>query len=245
MESTWVAGWCWSLGLRQGYSKQRQIGLWMVSPAKGLEIHNFDNDPEWTMGKALGAAEFEKRQKKHWSTFITENDFKEIKALGLNFVRIPIGYWAIIPNEGDPYVQGAYGFLAKALDWAKSHGLMVIIDLHGAPGSQNGFDNSGQRGNIGWNEGDTVAQTYAVLNKIRADHANHPAVAVIEVLNEPLAPALGKDVVEGFSSQAYDNLQGAPVAVMVEDAFDTIDSWTDFGKGKSNLILGMLTQAST
>ncbi len=33
-----------------------------------------------------------------------------------------------------------------------------MIDLHGAPGSQNGFDNSGRRGEVEWytTEGDTT-----------------------------------------------------------------------------------------
>jgi aryl-phospho-beta-D-glucosidase BglC (GH1 family) len=59
-------------------------------------------------------------------------------------VRIPIGYWSIAPIEGEPYVQGAYDVLGQALDWAQTAGLKVLIDLHGAPGSQNGFDNSGR-----------------------------------------------------------------------------------------------------
>ena len=33
--------------------------------------------------------------------------------------------------------------------WAEELELKVILDLHGAPGSQNGFDNSGRMGPIG------------------------------------------------------------------------------------------------
>jgi glucan 1,3-beta-glucosidase len=50
---------------------------------------------------------------------------------GLNHVRIPIGYWSVIPIDGEPYVQGAYDVLGKALDWANDAGLKVMIDLHG------------------------------------------------------------------------------------------------------------------
>lgn len=196
------------------------------------------------MGEALGAAEFEKRQQQHWSTWITEQDLAEIAGLGLNFVRIPIGYWAVAPIEGDPYVQGAYEYLGKALDWAESNGLKVMIDLHGAPGSQNGFDNSGRKGPIDWTQGDTVAQTYTALNIIRDDHASHPAVASIELLNEPLIPVLGKDPVEAFYSQGYSNLQGAPVVVTIQDGFDGVNSWNSFAQGKPNLIIGRLAFAN-
>jgi len=50
---------------------------------------------------------------------------------GLNHVRIPIGYWSVLPRDGDPYVEGAYDKLGEALDWASGAGLKVMIDLHG------------------------------------------------------------------------------------------------------------------
>jgi len=90
---------------------------------------------------------------KHWKTWITEKDFKEIAAAGyvrilhlssdenalfslcphfsLNHVRLPVGYWAL-DNKGDPYIQGQMPYLEKALCWAKKYHLKVIIDLHGS-----------------------------------------------------------------------------------------------------------------
>jgi glucan 1,3-beta-glucosidase len=57
----------------------------------------------------------------------------------LNHVRIPIGYWAYDVGPGEPFFQGQRHYLAKAIGWAKQYGIKVIIDLHGAPGSQNGY----------------------------------------------------------------------------------------------------------
>jgi aryl-phospho-beta-D-glucosidase BglC (GH1 family) len=34
----------------------------------------------------------------------TEKDFAEIAAAGLNFLRIPIGYWAIEVLDGEPFL---------------------------------------------------------------------------------------------------------------------------------------------
>jgi glucan 1,3-beta-glucosidase len=62
-----------------------------------------------------------------------------------------------------------------------------------APGSQNGFDNSGRYGAIDWTQGDTVTQTKNALNQIRDDHASHPAVAAIELLNEPMGTSSSID----------------------------------------------------
>jgi glucan 1,3-beta-glucosidase len=57
----------------------------------------------------------------------------------LNHVRLPIGYWAFDVSEGEPYIQGQLSYLQKAVTWAGNHGLKLIVDLHGAPGSQNGY----------------------------------------------------------------------------------------------------------
>jgi glucan 1,3-beta-glucosidase len=64
--------------------------------------------------------------------------------LRLNHVRIPIGHWAFDVAEGEPYIQGQVPYLQNAVVWARKYGLKVAIDLHGAPGSQNGFDHSGR-----------------------------------------------------------------------------------------------------
>ena len=86
---------------------------------------------EWSYCSALGKDEAYSRLSDHWGSFIKADDFGAIAALGLNHVRIPIGYWSIIPIDGEPFVQGAYEKLGEALDWAADAGLKVMIDLHG------------------------------------------------------------------------------------------------------------------
>jgi glucan 1,3-beta-glucosidase len=86
---------------------------------------------EWTFCSVLGAAEAENRLQAHWSSWITQSDFNAMAAAGLNHVRIPIGYWSVIPNPGEPFVQGAYDYLGQALNWADAVGIKVMIDLHG------------------------------------------------------------------------------------------------------------------
>jgi glucan 1,3-beta-glucosidase len=67
----------------------------------------------------------------HWNTWITQGDFQAIATAGLNHVRIPIGYWAVAPIDGEPYVQGQTDVLDQAINWARAAGLKVWIDLHG------------------------------------------------------------------------------------------------------------------
>ncbi|KAI0766749.1 glycoside hydrolase superfamily [Irpex lacteus] len=81
----------------------------------------------------------------HWESWITEDDFQAIKAAGLNHVRMQIGYWSVPVTSADTnYTLNQYG-------------LHVILDLHGAPGSQNGYDNSGHLTNdIAWAMGGMI-----------------------------------------------------------------------------------------
>ena len=72
---------------------------------------------------------------KHLATWITEADFMEIKEMGFNSVRLPIGYWNIIE---DPYHRYApvdlsvsIGYIDWCFDMAQKYGLTVLLDLHG------------------------------------------------------------------------------------------------------------------
>lgn len=86
---------------------------------------------EYTFSGVLGKAAAQNRLEQHWSSFITEGDFKEIASVGLNHVRIPVGYWALHPGPDDPYVQGQLPYLDKSIQWARNAGLKVMLDLHG------------------------------------------------------------------------------------------------------------------
>ncbi|GAB7363238.1 hypothetical protein MBLNU230_g3520t1 [Neophaeotheca triangularis] len=192
---------------------------------------------EYTYCEVLGKEEARRRLENHWSSFITYDDFGDMKSKGINLARIPIGYWAMAPRGQDPYVQGAYKYLGQALDWANDHGIKVMIDLHGAPGSQNGFDNSGQRADVRWTQDNTVQETLRAITTIRDDHASHPAVVAIELVNEPMGPQVDFNTLQQFYYDGWGELQNSDVAVTFSDGFLGIEKWNDWGRGLSNLLL--------
>lgn len=100
----------------------------------------------------------------------------------MNHVRIPIGHWGVRPYA--PYAFGQLEYLSKAISWARITGLKVWIDLHGAPGSQNGFDNSGWRDHLEWQNGNNVQLTVDVIRELAHRFAKSDVVTAIEVLNE-------------------------------------------------------------
>ncbi|KAL2351066.1 putative Exo-beta-1,3-glucanase [Cryomyces antarcticus] len=179
---------------------------------------------EYTLGQTLGHDAALSVLKPHWDSWATLADFQKIANAGFNLVRIPIGFWAY-NTYGTPYVQGAAPYMDSAISWARQTGLKVMIDLHGAPGSQNGFDNSGQRkASPGWESGATIAQTLDVLSTIAnkyAASAYSDVVVGIELLNEPLASALNVDEMKQFYRDGYGRVRqvGNQVTVVLQDAF--------------------------
>lgn len=163
---------------------------------------------------------------------MTWQDFKKIADSGFNIVRIPIGYWAY-DTFGAPYVQGAAVYMDAAVDWARSVGLKIIIDLHGAPGSQNGYDNSGQRlASPTWQSGDTVKQTLQVLMTISEKYAQtkyQDVIVGIQLLNEPLMDKLNADVLRQFYRDGYGQVRTvSDTPVILHDGFHPPNTWNAF-----------------
>lgn len=193
---------------------------------------------EYTFTQKLGKSAAQNQLQNHWNTWITEADFQEIASFGLNHVRIPIGYWALNPLNGDPYVQGQLPILDKAIGWARKAGLKVMLDLHGAPGSQNGFDNSGKYGGIAWQQGDTTSQTLKAIRNLAERYASQSdVVSSIQLLNEPANWGLNMDKVRQFYRDGWGTVRDSngATAVVMHDAFMDVQSWNGFANSESGL----------
>ena len=130
----------------------------------------------------------------YYSCFFTEEDFRIIKEdLGLNTIRLPFYYLNIL-NEDLTLreEEEAFSYLDWFLEQAANHGLYVILDLHGAPGSQSGYEHSGsatREANL-WNSEENVAATVALWGYI-AKHYTYTRpdlgawIATYDLLNEP------------------------------------------------------------
>jgi glucan 1,3-beta-glucosidase len=112
------------------------LGGWLVGePWITPSLFEKVNCPdEYSIGIKLGHDGAVEYLKPHWDTFFTEADFKRIAGWGVNLVRIPIGYWAF-DADPYPYATGQAYYLDKAVQWARTYNLKVLIDLHGAPGT--------------------------------------------------------------------------------------------------------------
>jgi glucan 1,3-beta-glucosidase len=189
---------------------------------------------EYTLGEKLGRDAALPILRTHWNSFVTWQDFNKIKQSGFNVVRIPVGYWAY-DTLGSPYVSGAAVYIDAAIDWARSLDLKIIIDLHGAPGSQNGYDNSGQRTDSPqWQAGDNVQKTLQVLKTISQKYAQtqyQDVVIGIELLNEPALymAGLSFDTTKQFYRDGFGQVREvSDTPVILHDGFKRPAEWNAF-----------------
>ncbi len=204
------------------------LGAWLVlekwlipSVFKGLKAED-----EYTFCQELGG-DAKKRLKQHHDTWITEADFAWIAAHGLNIVRLPVGYWVL---DGDAPFIAAPDTLDRAFTRARQHGLRVLLDLHGAPGSQNGNDHSGRAGALEWPyKPENITRTLDAIEGLAKHCAKYDNLMGIELLNEPRWD-VPIDTLKKYYQDGYQRVRShvAPgVSVVIHDGFRP-DAWNGF-----------------
>lgn len=112
--------------------------------------------------------------------------------------------------------------------------------VHGQPASQNGFDNSGQRGSIGWlDKAANVKRSEAVLKALVAEFTKSAyggAVTMFQPVNEPRATtsAMMAKLVN-FYTDAFSIITAKSKAAWFvgHDAFKGLAAWNGVLKGKA------------
>ena len=162
------------------------LGNWLVLE-KWMSPSLFEGttaEDEYYLPTQLSREVYEARIKIHRSEYITERDFTRIKSMGMDAVRIPVPYF--IFGDREPFI-GCIEELDKAFCWAEKYGLQILIDLHTAPDSQNGFDNGGISGVCKWSQQpDEVEFELTVLERLAERYGKREGLWGIEVLNEPV-----------------------------------------------------------
>ncbi len=131
----------------------------------------------------FGKDESDRLFKIYEDNWITEQDFENIKNLGFNCIRLPFTYWNLL-DENDCYT--VFDRLDFAVECCRKNGLYVILDLHGAKGSQNGKDHSGDTSQkeLFYNR-EYWDDTVYLWQSVAEHYAGNTTVAAYDLLNEP------------------------------------------------------------
>ena len=115
--------------------------------------HNQTALDSYTVCESLGPTAGNKLMRDHWNSWYTDDIIANLSTRGVNMVRLPIGDWTL--NPYGPYVgcmDGAADMIDWMLDTCAKYNISVLMDVHTAKDSQNGFDNSGQAKQVTWKD---------------------------------------------------------------------------------------------
>ncbi|KAI0477469.1 glycoside hydrolase family 5 protein [Xylariaceae sp. FL0804] len=228
------------------------LGGWLsLEPFITPSLFDYDSNlgiiDEWTLTSYLGAKTAASTLEKHYATFVTEDTFQEIQAAGLDHVRIPYSYWAVQTYDDDPYVfRTSWRYLLRGIEWARKYGLRVNLDLHGLPGSQNGWNHSGRQGVVSWlngTDGDLNAQrsldVHDRLSQFFAQDRYKNIITFYGLANEPKMVQLSASAVTNWTTAAYHLVRanGLAANVVFGDGFMGIANWQGKLTGLDGLIL--------
>ena len=219
------------------------LGGWLllekwITPSLFADLAATD---ETTWCAELGHEEATRRLHHHWQTFITRDDFAWLARTGINAVRLPVGHWLFGPDypyhrsygeNRHPFVVGGVAIVDQVFAWAGEFGLRVVLDLHAAPGCQNGFDNGGILGVCEWHTDEAyINHTLDVLERLAERYADHPALHGIEALNEPRWD-IPTDLLKRFTRAAYERIRrhcpAERVSVVFHDGFRSFREYAGF-----------------
>lgn len=154
----------------------------------------------------------------HYQTFITESDFSWLAGQGIEALRLPVGYWLF----GVAPYRSSIKYVDFAMEQAAKYNLKLIIDFHGAPGSQNGHDHSGRFGSTGWHKNsNNIITSLKIIDQLASRYAGQPALYGIELLNEPSWQVPFR-VLTDFYRRGYEIVRlsaGSEVKVIFSDGF--------------------------
>ncbi len=168
------------------------LGNWLINEFWMMELDKVGpvDDQcklEAAFDQRFGYAERERLMRLFRDNWITPRDWDLMRAHGLNVVRLPFIY-SVIEDEKKPRTlrADAWRYLDDAIAQAHKRGMYVILDLHGAVGSQGIEHHSGcANRNEYWGTPDYQARTEWLWQQIARRYQDNATVAGYSVLNEP------------------------------------------------------------
>ncbi|OZJ06420.1 hypothetical protein BZG36_00517 [Bifiguratus adelaidae] len=160
---------------------------------------------EWTFCQQLGPRALQALQG-HWNTWVTEQDIARLSSMGLNMLRIPIGYWAF-QLKGVPGSQNGFDNSGRQgpIEWTKG----------------------------GYN-GENIQRSLAVVQQVVdifiRDSEFSTTVNCLQLVNECANWGLDMNVVKQYYETSYKIIRSASseIKIVLHDGFQWYTFWNGF-----------------
>lgn len=165
------------------------LGNWMLPEGYMWRFGPGAESPreiEALVARLLGAEGASSFWTRFWDAFVSESDIVRIAHSGFDHVRLPINA-RVIQNPDGSMIEEGLALVDRLIRWCRTHGLWVLLDLHGAPGGQTGtnIDDSLGRPDLFFDERHRV-NTLILWRALAERYAGDTTVLGYDLLNEPL-----------------------------------------------------------
>ncbi|KAF6763595.1 endoglucanase family 5 glycoside hydrolase [Ephemerocybe angulata] len=167
------------------------LGGWMsmenfISGFPGCEVQMREG-----LEEAIGKEKADFFHEKFLEYFFAEADAKFFKSLGLNCIRIGVNY-RHFEDDLNPRVlkPDCFKHLDRAVEFCAKYSIYTIIDLHNAPGGQNGgwHADTGFHLATFWRYKDFQDRFVWLWKELATHYKGNPWIAGYNLLNEPADP---------------------------------------------------------
>ena len=133
----------------------------------------------------------EEKSKEFWEdyreSFVSRADIDQIAEWGFNHIRLPFHYKQFHTEDGSTPI--GYEIVDSLLSWCEPYNMYVILDMHCAPGAQNGGPISDSDGIARlWLEEDKKELTVEIWREIAEYYSDNTLIGGYDLINEPVLP---------------------------------------------------------
>ena len=171
------------------------LGGWLVP--EGYMLHNqawisgFESptDIENHVTDLIGAEAAEDFWELYRANYVAQADIDQIAEWGFNHLRVPFHYKQFYDSTGSETPIG-YAIVDELISWCEPYNIYIILDMHCAPGGQNGGPISDSDGTARlWLEESNKELTIQIWKEIATYYADHTLIGGYDLINEPVLPS--------------------------------------------------------
>jgi endoglucanase len=163
------------------------LGGWLNIEHFMLGIPGTETEIRSAIEEVYGQAAAEHFWNVFFESYTSEADLRFVRELGLNTLRIPINIRHSATASGNFSTSVAVRELDRVVAMAEHWGLLVVFDLHSAPGGQNPdwhCDNATGKSGF-WTNSDCRHQVIEFWEQLATRYRDNTTVAGYDLINEP------------------------------------------------------------
>ena len=170
-----LGGWL----VPEGYMLHNQA--WIAGFESPTEIENHVID-------LIGVDAAENFWNLYRENYVAQADIDQIADWGFNHIRVPFHYKQFYDSTGTETPMG-YAIIDELITWCEPYNMYIILDMHCAPGGQNGGPISDSDGTARlWLEESNKELTIQIWKEIATYYSDNTLIGGYDLINEPVLP---------------------------------------------------------